>query len=238
MEIQTLEHCYELEAALLRLTRRQKARNEELWEAKFDLRDREEKLLNYQGGVRALLHRLSGKREETEEALTREVRQAQAQLAALQQERSALEADLKRTREELQLLPDRETLRRETEESRWAALEAKFCTEALSPLLEDNHKALLEYRSLMQGNHPEILSPQRQQEIYAEPNLRAEKCLPYLQRLKQALEILEIPFEPGRYYDSPAAFLVSAAAMHNRRDRVNQALTQVEAIQKFVKRYQ
>ena len=237
MEIQTLEHCYELEAALLRLTRRQKALKEELREAKFNLRDREEKLLNYQGGVRGFLHRLSGKREETEETLTREIRQAQARLEALQRERSTLEADLNRTREELQQLPDKETLRRETEGSVWASLEAKFCTEALSPLLEENRQALLEYRSLMQGNHPEILSPQRQQEIYAEPNVRAEKCLPYLQRLKQALEILEIPFEPGSYYDSPAAFLVAPAAMHNRRDRVNQAIAQVEALQKVVKRY-
>ena len=238
MDIQTLEHYYELETTLLRLTRRQKALKEELRESKFDLRSRDEKLLNYRGGIRFLLHRITGKQEETEEALRREVRQAEAQLAALQRERSALEAQLTQTREELQHLPDRETLRRETEGSIWAALEAKFCADALSPLLEENHSALLEYRSLMQGNHPEILSPQRQQEICAEPNVRAEQCLPYLHRLKQALEIQEIPFEPGAYYDSPAAFLVAPAAMHNRRDRINQALNQVETIQKFIKQYE
>lgn len=238
MDRQTLERYYELQTILLRLQRRRTELADELKEAKYDLRSRDDLLLNYQGSLRSLLDKFSGKQAEKLEALRGHVRRAEAQLAALQREQSELEERLARTQEEMKGLPDVEDLRRSMEDREWALPEAKFCAGALAPLLEENRKALLEYRSLMQGSHPEILSPQRQQEIYAEPNVWAEQCLPYLRRLKQALEILEIPFEMGSYYEAPTAYLVNVAAMHNRRDRVNQALSQVEAIQKILRKYQ
>lgn len=233
-----LEQYYELQTLLLRLTRRQEALNEEIKQAKFDLRSRDERLLNYQGSLRSLLDKASGTREEKLETLRSHVRRAEAQLKALLREQQALEEQLTGTRQALADFPEPEVLRSEGEETLWASLEAKFCAEALAPLLEENHKALLEYRSLLQGSRMELLTVEERQQIEAAPNVRAEQCRPYLLRLKESLGVQGIPLEPGSYYDSPAAYLVSVAAKHNRFDRVNGALAQVEAMQKKIRQYQ
>lgn len=225
---------YEAQTFLLRLERRTEEVSEAVRQAKYDLRTAEEALLNYQTGIRAFLDRFSGKRAETEETLRRRVRDAEAKRKTLLQEQESLNRRKTEWKERLKDLPSRDQLRQSADAKQWAALEAKYCAEALAPLLTENHKALLEYRSLLRGEHP-ILTPQRQQEICAEPNVWAERCVPYLHRLNEALDILEIPFVPGSYYESPVAYLVNVAADHNRRDRVNQALDQVEKIQRIVK---
>lgn len=234
MKHQPLIQYYEVKTALLRLERRSEEITENLKQAKYDLRSEEEKLLNYEGSVRGFFDKLTGNREETAEVLRREIRKAEATLNTLLREQESLEQSRRELSAQLQALPAPEELRR-LDETKWASLEAKFCAEALSPFLEKNHEALLEYRSLMRGDRPEILSVWKQQEIYGEPNLWAEKCIPLLKRLQTAMDIQGIPFEIGSYYHSPAAYLVSAAAKHNRLDRVNQALDQVEAIQRKIK---
>lgn len=241
--LQQLRQRYALENTLLRLERRHPVLTETIKQAKYTCRDREEKLLTYQGSLRSFLDKLSGKREDRVEALTREVYQAKAALTALIREKERLDQEQISVREGLSALPSLDVLReeaaRETDTEReWAKLEACYCAEKLIPLLEENHKALLECRSLMQGNHPEILSAEEQQRIHAEPNVWGEQCSPVLARLKAALELLEIPFEIGIYYRAPTAFIVAAAARHNRMDRVNQALDQVLAAQKQVNRLQ
>ena len=234
MKHQSLIQYYEVQTALLRLERRREEITENLKQAKYDLRSGEEKLLNYEGSVRRFFDKLSGKQEEKAEILRRELRKAEAALNSLLREKEALEQNRKALSKQLESLPSPEELRG-TDETKWASLEAKFCAEALLPLLEKNHEALMEYRSLMRGNRPEILSVWEQQEICAEPNLRAEQCIPLLNRLQTAMDILGIPFEISSYYRSPAAYLVSPAAKHNRLDRINLALNQVEAMQKKTK---
>lgn len=234
MDTQMLKRRYELETALLRLQRQQRDTREKLSQAKFDLREKQDALLQYEGSIKGFFHRLSGKQEEQKENLTRKVRQAETALNALQREREALEHRRAEAEKTLTSLPALEELRKGAEKE-WAALEVRFCAEALLPLLEENEAALLEYRSLMRGEYP-VISIQRQQEIAAQPNVWAEQCRAYLLRLKEALDILGTPFELGSYYISPAAYLANVAAMHNRRDRLNQALDQVEAVKKQVRK--
>lgn len=225
-----LSRYYEIQTSLLRLQQRESEGKEALKQAKFDLRSADEALLTYEGSARSFLDKLTGKREEKTEALRREVRSREAARDALQREQESLRHQQEELTAALETLPSSETLRAEAEQE-WAVLEARYCAEALIPLLEKNEKALLEYRSVMRGEYP-VLSVQRQQEIYAEPNIWAQRCVPLLQRLKEALDVLRIPFTLGGYYESPVAYLVSAAAKHNRLDRVNQALNQVGAIRK------
>ena len=228
-----LQQYYETQTALLRLERRSAELVEERKRAKYDLRCSEEALLNYQGSVRSFLDKLSGRREEREETLCRLVRNAEAALKELQREQESLNQKRKELKQVLESLPSSEALRAE-EEQTWASLEAEFCAEALKPLLEDNYRALLEYRSLMQGSRMEILTIEKQQEIYAEPNVRAELCKPYLLRMKEVMGIQGKSFEIGAYYESPVSYLVNVVAKHNRLDRVNQALNQVETIQRAI----
>lgn len=113
----------------------------------------------------------------------------------------------------------------------------KFLDRLSGKQLEENHTALMELRRLMRGDRAgEILSIAEQQEIYAAPDRRGEACKPLLLRLKADLTGLGIFFEPGGYFESPTAFIVSAAAAHNRLDRVNQALDQVEDTQRQLRR--
>lgn len=233
---QPLTAYYEAQTSLLRLQRQITETAEAAKQAMFELRSAEEALLNYQGGLRSFLDKFSGKKEETEEALHRQVRDARARREALLREQEALNRKKMEAEQTLHTLPSREQLRETEEKRQWAALEAKYCAEALIPLLEENREALLEYRSLLRGEHP-ILSEVDRQEITARPNLQAKVCIPYLHRMGEALTILEKPFEPGGYFEAPDAWLFGVAAMHNRRDRLNSALDQVEALQKHISQY-
>lgn len=237
MKAMDLTEYYEAQTSLLRLERQIKKSKEAVKQAKYDLRTAEEMLLNYRSGVRALLDRLSGRRMEKEETLASQIRHAGSTLELLLQEQERLMQQKREWEEKQNAFPTLNQLRQSTDEKQWAVLESKYCAEVLDPLLMENHRALLEYRSLMQGQYP-VLSSQRQQEIYAEPDSRAKQCAPYLYRLKEALDILEIPFSIGSYYESPITYLVNVVSDHNRRDRVNQALEQVEKIQRLLKELQ
>lgn len=232
--METLTRYYETEISLLRLQRQLERRNEELRQAKYDLRKADQALTEYGSSLRAFLDRFSGKQAETRETLQRQIREAEAKHTSLLRQQERLTAQLEQTRETLTSLPTLEELRQGVEPKKWAALETRFCAEALAPLLEENHEALLQYRMVLRGEYP-ILSPEERQELCAQPNAAAEQCLPWLNRLCEALEILETPLDPGRYYASPAAYVVSAAARHNQLDRLNDALDQVEKLQKLVK---
>lgn len=222
---------YEVEAELLQLEEQEKSCSQVLRQAKYDLRQAEEDKLLYEGSLRSFLDKFSGKQAERLEALTREVSHRKAALADAQQQkerltqkRAALEA------EEKELPPFTAFDNPEDPEIRlrWAALEQSFCIKALLPLLEKTGEALLEYRKTLQGNRPgEILTQEQIQWIYKEPEIRAEKCRPYLDRLEKAGKVLGQEPEPGAYLQSPESYLVSPAAIHNRRDRVNQAIDQI-----------
>lgn len=231
-----LQQYYEVQTSLLMLQRRLEEITEEIRQAKYDLRNAEEAQLNYGGSVRAILDGFSGRKAEREELLHRNVRDMEGKRDALLREKEMLQQRQTENLELLKTFPSPEQLRKESDPLQWAALEAKYCAEALSPLLEENHRALLKYRSLLRGEYP-ILSPEDRQEISSRPNLRAKECLPWLHRLKEALDILGQPFAPGSYYDSPDAWLFGMAADHNRRDRLNSALDQVEAVEKILRRY-
>ena len=229
-----LKQRYTLETDLLHGNLRSKEVTEEIKQAKFDERAAQEALWNYESSIRGFLHRISGKREENLEDLNGKLRRCQQHLSGLLREQDALVQKRNSLTAALQALPSLEELRETVERKEWARLEARYCAEALTPLLEENHRALLEYRELMQGQRPDILSPARQQEIYSGPDIWAAQCQPLIQRLKTALDILNIPFEIGGYYSSPTAYLVTAAAIHNRRDRVNQALDQNLSARKVI----
>ena len=230
-----LSQRYALETVLLRLERQQAVITEDIKQAKYDIRCKNEALLSYEGGLRRFLDQLSGKREEKAEALRRDLRHAENLLSTLLREQEALRQECTELQKELQSLPSLDILRK-ANELEWAALEARYCAEALSPLLEGTKMALLEYRELMQGSRPDVLSPTAQQEIYTAPNLWGEQCQPLVERLKIALDILETPFAPGGYFDSPASYLVTVAAKHNRLDRVNQALDQTQDIMNLTRK--
>lgn len=232
--MENLTQYYVTQTALLRLQRRLDTLKEELRQAKFGLREANCASAEYEGSLRAFLGKFSGKAEETRERLRRKLREAEGKHTSLLQEQERLKAELEQTEKELSSLPSAEDLRRQAEPKAWAVLEAAYCAEALLPLLEENHEALLEYRKVLRGEYP-VLSLEERQELCAEPNVCAERCLPWLERLGEALEILETPLDLGGYYASPAAYVVSAAARHNQLDRLNNALTQVERLQKTVK---
>lgn len=236
VKLQQLRQLYALETALLQL----EALTERIKEAKWSQRSHAEKVLTYEGSFRAFLDKFSGKREDRAEELRRELRRAETALRALLREQEALKQEQDRISKERSALPSLETLQKEIAQDPSAAkegarLEAQYCAQVLIPMLEENHRALLELRRLMGGGRAgEIISIEEQQAIHAGPNIWGEKCVPLLQRLKSALEIQDIPFEIGSYYRAPTSFIVSAAAVHNRRDRVNQAMDQVLAAKKQI----
>lgn len=224
------------ERELLELENRLRVLPEVISQAKFQLRGRQVALLSYEGSFRGLLDKFSGKREEKAEALRREAAHEEQALQQLLRQRDSLEQQRRELTARLEVLPSVDDLRPQVEETQWAALETGYCAQALQPLLEENRRALQEYRELIRGQRMEILSAEEQQQICTAPNIWGERCRPIVARLAAALDILGQPLNAGEYFEKPTAYLVNVAAKHNRIERAGRALDQVEALQRTVTR--
>ena len=236
-----LKERYELETRLLRTERALAENADALKQANYDLRNRQEEEKLYSGSMRSFLDGLTGKREEKQESLRRASVHARAELDSLTKEEARLLSEQESLRKKGTSLPAMDALRERAVScpetaGLWAKLEAKYCAELVLPLLDATEEALEDYRQQLRGNKMgEIVTPEQGQEIGTAHIDRAKQCMPALNRLKAAMELLGQPFEIGGYFESPAGFIVSAAARHNRLDRANLALDQIAAIRKQIK---
>lgn len=235
MENRTLAQIqdrFQLETHLLRLEQQMVENESALRQAKFNLREAKVTQAEYSGSFRSFRDKLTGKREESETALRHAVQQAEAALASAQRQKDSLVARLTERKEQLAVLPAWESLRDGSRE--WNRLEALYCMEAVNPLLEINRELLTERRNQFNGSYAgEVKSRQDLAEIYSAPEAAGEACRPWLLRLKEALDALEIPLELHRYFLEPTAFL-SSATQYTRMDRINEAIAQAEKLQRLI----
>lgn len=236
--METLKQRYHLESALIRQKQSLQETEEKIPAARYDLRQRQQEQTLYEGSLKHLLHRFTGKVAEETERLALGVSSARTVLENLLRLKDSLNQDIAELTAELETLPLWETLLPEEDPGRrklWAELESKLCAETLLPLLEKLDLALEDYRSQLRGEKMgEIATAERVHETSTAHIGWAKQCIPLLQRLKRAREILEQPFEPGGYFENPEGYIVSAAAKHNRLNRVNQALEQVLTLRREV----
>lgn len=220
-----LNTVYELETSLLRARRRREELKEALSQARFSLREAGIAEVEY-SGITAFFDKLSGKYADKAEALSRQVRTAEAALNALLRQKETEDATVSSLEAQLAALPSLETLRTSETKAQWAPLERKLCAEVLSPLLEKTAEALTQYRSMLRGEFP-VLSIEERTAMATAPITLAEECRPLLDRLEETQPLPDAPF-----FRSPAVFL-SAAAKHNQLDRAVSAQSQTEALQKL-----
>ena len=231
-----IQDRFQLEIGLLRLERQVEEAKAALRQAKFDLREAKVAEAEYRGSFRSFKDKLTGKREETETALRHAVQKAEADLAATQRQKEVLDTQLSGLREQLAQLPEWEALNDGS--PLWCRLEALYCMEVLSPMLEANHELLIQRRNQFNGsNAGQVKTWQTLAEIYTAPEAAGEACRPYLLRLKAALDALDISFELPAYLEAPTLFL-SSATQYTRMDRVNGAILQIEAIQRLIPKLQ
>ena len=222
---------FRLEEALLAAERRGEALTEELKLARYHVRQYADQKLQYEGSLRSFLDRLKGRQEEQLEYLDRQLRHAEGELASLTREKEALTRKQTGLREALraQSMADPETGKT------FAAMEARSLCRRLQPLLAEAEQALLEYRKTMRGSRAgEILSYEELHAYGTAPNEWGRKCAALLERLKEDLEFLDVPFTVGPWFSNPEGYVAAAAAKHNRLDRLNDALGQVAATKKTV----
>ena len=231
-----IQERFQLETDLLRLERQIEENQAALRQAKFDLREATVAQAEYSGSFKSFKDKLTGKREESETALRHGVQKAEAGLASAQRQKALLDSQLRSLKEQLAALPAQESLNDGSSE--WYRLEALYCTEVLAPLLEANRELLVERRNQFNGsNAGQLKTRETLAEIYSTPEAAGEACKPFLQRLKAALEKLEVPFELHGYFDAPTAFL-SSATKFTRMDRINEAIGQVEKLQQALPKLQ
>ena len=225
-----IQDRFQLEMDFLRLERQVEDAKAALRQAKFDLREAQVAEAEYRGSFKSFRDKLAGRREEAETALRHAVQKAEADLTSAQREKELLDARLSEIKEQLSALPDWESLKDKSRE--WHRLEALYCMEVLTPMLEATHDLLIERRNQFNGtNAGQIKSRQTLAEIYSAPEAAGEACKPYLLRLKAALEELDNSLELHSFFDSPTFFL-SSATQYTRMNRVNDAIGQAETLQR------
>ena len=225
-----IQDRFQLEMDFLRLERQAEDAKAVLRQAKFDLREAKVAEAEYRGSFKSFRDKLAGRREEAETALRHAVQKAEADLTSAQRQKELLDARLSEIKEQLSALPDWESLKDKSRE--WHRLEALYCMEVLTPMLEATHDLLIERRNQFNGsNAGQIKSRQTLAEIYSAPEAAGEACKPYLLRLKAALEELGNALELHSFFDSPTFFL-SSATQYTRMNRVNDAIGQAETLQR------
>ena len=225
-----IQDRFQLEISLLRLERQAEDAKAALRQAKFDLREAKVAEAEYRGSFKSFRDKLAGRREEAETALRHAVQKAEADLTSAQRQKELLDARLSETKEQFSALPDWESLKDKSRE--WHRLEALYCMEVLTPMLETTHDLLIERRNQFNGsNAGQIKSRQTLAEIYSAPEAAGEACKPYLLRLKAALEELGNSLELHSFFDSPTFFL-SSDTQYTRMNRVNDAIGQAETLQR------
>ena len=228
-----LNRVYELETAIYRAAEQVDSLQEDIAKAKYDLRTARVASAEY-SGLRVLIHKLTGKHQETAEELARQKRHAQAALDALQHRLEEETARLSRLKESRSILPATEELLTEENREQWARLESAYCAEVLQPWLDDTEEALLEYRKLLRGEYP-VLSAYGQAQISAAPIAAAENCRDDLKRIESAFAILDVKEEIPEFFRNPAGFL-AAAARHNQLEKALRAQEQTIRLRKILKR--
>jgi hypothetical protein len=240
--VSRIRSYYELEAALPEAERAAAEAEATLRQAMFDLRAAQEEEWTYSGSFRSLKDRFTGKKEEREATLRSAVQRAESALAHARRERDRANQDREKIAAELDRLPSREALEQmarehpETE-AEYHRLEARYCAAVLMPLLDENHRDLTACGKLLRGEYlASFGDPEAPARVEAAPGVSGRKCAGYLRRLRSALERLDMSLEEAPFFDDPAAYIVAAAARHNRLDRCRDALEQNEAMQRAIRR--
>lgn len=229
-----LKTHFELQIALLRTNRKKSAAEAVLRQAKFDLREAQQAQILYGSTIRSLMDKFSGKREEKETKLRHAVMQAEADLAAARNSVSDSQDQLCTLTQSLAALAPWKNLKTAENEAEWCRLEALYCAEAVLPLLEASLFLLQERRNQANGgNAGQIKSPYELADIYTAPEKAGDDCRPYILRLNAALETLDIRLPKHTYFLDPAVFL-NTATKYTRFDRLNEAITQTEAMLRCV----
>lgn len=233
---------YQAEIQLYRTDRRMQTLKEEIAQARYDQRLANVAATEYKGSLQSFFHRFSGKQAEREEELARQKHAADDRLDTLLREQETLCRTRRELTEELCVIPTREELTsRAGEDPEFIVLanrlEVDFTAEMVLPLLEEAYDSLMELRQYLQERMTRITSHEEAQRIQTMPGITAEQCIPLLQRMKAALDELEIPFAIPPYLQNPVAYLITASD-HLRRDRINQALDQVLETKKQVSHIQ
>ena len=233
---QEITHWYDIQLRYYDAKQRQNTLKEAAKQSLWEYRRAQQAETEYGSSLRHLLDRLRGNRER-HEALLRNIRTAKARMEAAQRELKDQERELDTLEKQRRPLPDREEMkaRAETEPNNyrlWAKLECSLCAHLLKPLLTETLEGLEACRQQLRGgNMDRMMSHQELHEIVTAHIAPAQESYLLLQRLKTAMEILEESLEFGSYFENPPALIESAAARHNRLDKVNMAIAQAETVQ-------
>ena len=227
-----LEEIYSLEIELLRSQEKATALAEAIRQAKYHHRTASQAETEYSSGFRALIHKLTGKYQETLEQFSREASQAEGELNRLLWQQTQ-ETDRQNTlREQLSKLPSRKELCTPETKSQWAPLEYRLCAQQLLPLLEETAGALETYRQMLRGEFP-VLGVDERQEMTTAPIRTAEACASLVEQAVSLREYLGHPQEDLPFFRNPAGFL-AAAARHNSLNRAAEAADQVQHLRNIL----
>ena len=220
---------YELEGRLFRLSGREKFLTGEIQAVQAGLYQAKADLLEHEApSLTRLLTKNTAKYEEKTANLRRTVRDCEARLVRLTSEQKSLLKLRAESEQELSTLAGcEEALEKAggTPEQVCRLRSSFHCAKALA-MLEDSLRALTAWRDMLYGKLPQPMSREERWAVEAEANTMGEKCREVLEHLARDLGQLNIPFSLTGYYANPHSYIISAAAEHNRRERLSLAIGQ------------
>lgn len=233
----TIAHWYDLQTEYYRESRLCDQMRTEMLQAKHDYLEAGKAVVEYSSTLPGIYDRLFRN--------SRKIRTLEKEEAAKKAGMDLLTRDWKRQAEktdalhkEAAALPEREELKILAAEhpgtlQYQAEREYALCREMLKPKLEDVLQGLEAYRQQLRGgNSDRIMDPNEIHQACTAHIAPAKESHVLLLRLREAGEILQEPLSFGAYFENPAGFIESAAARHNRLDRINEAISQTTLLQK------
>lgn len=228
-----LENCRKL-LAQQRLTRQKRELEAKLPEAKYQKREAEVALTEYEcGGFGVWLDKLRGSWEEKHENLRRNASAAQSKLQELQMQAQRLDAELSQlegTDSWDSIRQAADTLSPQEREAIFGKL-AQICAQSLLENLQEAATALQEAQQWARPNNRIDTAPgYTLGQLLAKAEECARQCGVHLQELEQC----GISLERHSYFQNPTGYIHAVATPYGKLDRINGALEAISRTEKQI----
>ena len=200
---------------------------EDLAQKNWALREAKVALAEYEGGIQSFFHKLSGKFADKQEALSKQVRIAQAAQDYCESQLASAKAALQDLEEAAAKLPTREELFVQYPDSDYLKQQdTLLCADRAIRLLRKNERFLLEARDWAENRNADFNPLGIQYDKTVSLN-KAADCAREIWLLMEQIRSCGFGLDTHSYFRNPDGFIAGVARQYGQLDQINFALRAV-----------